>query len=60
MKGVFKLACPVGEKEVSRHRPYKKTVCKDQKGSYVSKRELGVGEFHIYVISLQQCMEYRT
>lgn len=48
MKGVFKLATALWEKEASRHRPHKKTVCKDQKGSYVSKREIGVGECHIH------------
>lgn len=48
MKGVFKLATALREEEASRHRPHKKTVYKDQKGSYVSKCELGVGEFHIH------------
>ena len=43
MKGVFKLATALREEEASRHRPHKKTVYKDQKGSYVSKCELGVG-----------------
>ena len=48
MKGVFKLATALWEEEASRHRPHKKTVCKDQKESYVSKRELRVVECHIH------------
>lgn len=44
MKGVFKLATALWKEEVSRHRPHKKTVCKDQKGPHVSKPKLRVGE----------------
>lgn len=59
MKGVFKLATALWEEEVSRHRPHKKTVCKDQKGSYVSKRRSEWGSA-TYMILLQQCIDNRT
>lgn len=55
MKGVFKLATALWKEEAPGHRPCKKTVCKDQKGPYMSNQS-SKWESDVHKLSPQLCM----